>query len=79
MAEGPSGRTPLHIAAPEVRNECVRALLDGGTDVNARDHADVTPLHIAGFKSTVTKEEKKRCFEMLLRAGADPFALVSML
>ncbi len=54
-------------------------MLDGGADVNARDHADVTPLHIAGFRSTVTKEEKIRCFEMLLRAGADPFALVSML
>ncbi len=73
------GSTPLHFAAQEVRNECVRALLEGGADVNVRDHADVTPLHIAGFKSTVTKEEKIRCFEMLLRARADPFALVSML
>lgn len=48
--EDRNGRSPLHEAAHQGFNEVVRALLDGGADVNAMDHGGSTPLHWASCK-----------------------------
>ncbi len=42
-----------------------------GADVNARTKKQYTPLHITGFSPQGSKEEKERCAEMLINAGAD--------
>jgi ankyrin repeat protein len=43
-APWPGSRTPLHVAAAAARSEAVRALIEAGADVNARDDAGQTPL-----------------------------------
>jgi ankyrin repeat protein len=65
-----TGRQPLHYAAVSKQTEIARLLLANGADVNARTHADFTPLHLAmsaNFEPTV---------RMLIAAGAE-YGLVS--
>lgn len=59
------GRTACHMAAVRGYNEVVKALLDGGCDVNLVDHAGKAPLmraSRAGFLDTA---------RLLVEAGAD--------
>ncbi|XP_068697924.1 transient receptor potential cation channel subfamily A member 1 homolog [Montipora foliosa] len=42
-----SGSTPLHCAATEGVAEVVKALLDAGADVRAKDSEKMTPIHFA--------------------------------
>jgi|GEM_PF-579352 len=57
--------TPLHIASEGSDASTVKALLDGGADVDARSHYNYTPLHLAAEKGS------REIVEMLLRRGAD--------
>jgi ankyrin repeat protein len=63
-------RTPLMWAVDAGHIEIVRALIDAGSDVNARDEARIgnTALHFA------VEKERAEMVELLLRAGADPSA-----
>ena len=69
-ARDKKGVTPLHLAVGQSETPgVVKALLDGGADVNVcdgRDGTGVTPLHwAAGFSKT------PGVVEVLLAAGAD--------
>ncbi|MHC9544974.1 MAG: ankyrin repeat domain-containing protein [Vulcanimicrobiota bacterium] len=57
--------TPLHIAAEGSDPPTVKALLDGGADVEARSYYNDTPLHLAAEKGS------REIVEMLLKRGAD--------
>lgn len=46
-ATNPEGETPLHLAARAGYRKTVKALLDAGADVNAKDAAGRTPLSVA--------------------------------
>ncbi|WP_367185469.1 ankyrin repeat domain-containing protein [Hydrogenophaga sp.] len=82
--------TPLHWACANGRVDCVRALLDRGADVNAKDYSG-TPLHWAAGETTIDCMHLKRpsgqgtvhdchvtgkaeCVRLLLAHGADPNA-----
>ena len=39
--------TPIHCASQSGNSDVVVALLDGGSDVNARGFAGATPLHVS--------------------------------
>jgi ankyrin repeat protein len=54
--------TPLHYAARFGHKEITELLIAAGTDVNAKDEGEFTPLHWAGTKEIV---------ELLIAAGAD--------
>ena len=47
------GRTPLHWACTSGSLEIVRYLLDQKVEVDAKDSAGWTPLHIAGWPQTL--------------------------
>lgn len=64
---GCEGMTPLHLAHTP---DQVRALLDAGGDVNARDEYGATPLHLQSIPPRPTAENLE-IIEMLLEAGAD--------
>ena len=64
---GCEGMTPLHMAHTP---DQVRALLDAGGDVNARDEYGATPLHLQSIPPRPTAENLE-IVEMLLEAGAD--------
>ncbi|CAN0524143.1 unnamed protein product, partial [Ectocarpus sp. 8 AP-2014] len=60
-------RTPLHVSAcsrPSASGT-IRALLEGGAEVNAEGADGCTPLHLACARSSVP------AVELLLRWGAD--------
>lgn len=67
-AGGSREETALHIAALNTV-AVVRALVDGGADVSARDRGMVTPLHIAAIN--LTASECDRVIGALLEARAD--------
>ena len=59
-------RTPLHYAAMQRRHDAVKALIEGGADVGAKDRQGFTPLAFAGTDRYV--------LEALLARGASPNA-----
>ena len=68
LGSKPGHATGLHDAAGQGNLNAVRALLEAGADLNARDRFGRTPLHeaaAAGFVAAV---------ELLLANGADPNA-----
>lgn len=62
----PLGSTPLHLAAMNPDRSAMKALLDAGADVNARDADGSTPIHMAAYAS------RPQHARQLLEAGADP-------
>ncbi len=62
------GSQPIHLAATNPDVSALKALIDAGADVNARDNDASTPLHMAVYTQKVTQTQ------MLLDAGADPKA-----
>jgi hypothetical protein len=62
------GSQPIHLAATNPDISALKALIDAGADVNARDHDASTPLHMAVYV------QKAQHTQMLLDAGADPKA-----
>jgi ankyrin repeat protein len=70
-AKDEQGSTPLHNAAYYGNVDSLEVLLANGADVNARTKKQNTPLHLIGYFPEVSKEEKERCAEMLINAGAD--------
>lgn len=60
------GRSALHYATGKGSEDCIRALLEAGADVNRQDKDGYSPLHIAsGYLQSGAVRE-------LLRWGADP-------
>ena len=57
-----SKATPLHYAIDKKDIEVAKALIEGGIDVNVRDHVGKTPLHYANHAASVN---------LLLEAKAD--------
>lgn len=57
--------TPLHFAAQSGSVAIVRALLNAGADVNARNPQDITPLHLAAWDGNA------EIVSLLLEHGAD--------
>ncbi|HQG27667.1 MAG TPA: ankyrin repeat domain-containing protein, partial [Candidatus Ozemobacteraceae bacterium] len=57
--------TPLHFAAQSGNISIVRALLNAGADVNARNPQDITPLHLAAWDGNA------EIVSLLLERGAD--------
>ncbi|OQA06172.1 MAG: Phosphocholine transferase AnkX [bacterium ADurb.Bin374] len=57
--------TPLHFAAQSGNVSIVRALLNAGADVNARNPQDITPLHLAAWDGNAD------IVSLLLEHGAD--------
>ncbi len=56
-------------ATPDTQLEYIQLCIDNGLDVNKKDVAGNTPLHMA------ISTKSKNCFEILLDNGADPNAL----
>ncbi|MBN2684009.1 MAG: HEAT repeat domain-containing protein [Pontiellaceae bacterium] len=76
-ARDSNGLSALHWAARTAQTEVVKLLIDAGADVNAMADKGWTPLHYA-FDATLTAGESKKrvpqVIDLLLKAGADPFA-----
>lgn len=58
------GRTACHMAALRGHGEVIQALIEGGCDVNSRDHAGVTPLMLVAQKGPAPLAA------LLVRSGA---------
>jgi len=65
---GDNGRTPLHLAALHGREGAVKALIDAGADLAAKDPRGETPLHSAVQASSM------QAVKLMLAAGADASA-----
>ncbi len=61
--------TPLHVAVEEARLDTSRALLELGSDANARDMFGASPLHQAAAQGN------QGLATLLLAYGADPWAI----
>lgn len=64
------GRTPLHVVAATdsdspVNTAAVKALIDGGAELDVYDDVGNTPLHLAGLK------DKLEVVLLLIKSGAD--------
>lgn len=59
------GRTALHYAVVDGKDDDVRELLESGADIEAQDAKGVRPLHFAGM------HQRPVALELLLRAGAE--------
>ncbi len=57
--------TPTHLAAELGHSGCLEALIEAGTDVNAKDINGNTPLHLAAARAQVA------CMQILLANRAD--------
>lgn len=64
-----SGSTPLITAATFDRREAVKALIEGGADLNLQNREGSTALHTAAFLC------RTEIVEMLLKAGANKEAM----
>jgi uncharacterized protein len=64
-SRNPMRNTPLHAAAAARSREAVRALLEHGADVNARQHGGWTALHAASQNGDV------EMVRLLIAGGAD--------
>jgi uncharacterized protein len=62
------GSTPLHLAATNPDLSAMKALIEAGADVMARDNDGATPLHMAAYSS------RPKNTQLMLEAGADPMA-----
>ncbi|XP_078251850.1 ankyrin repeat and SOCS box protein 10 [Rhinoraja longicauda] len=60
----PGGKTALHEACENAQAECVRLLLNGGANPNARSEDGYCPLHLC------TAPESLQCAQYLLASGA---------
>lgn len=65
------GYTPLHEAVIANQLECAKLLIQNKADINARTKKGITPLHLAKYY------RRKKITPVLLRAGANPYALDS--
>ena len=63
-----SGRSALHLASGGGHVEIVKLLIERGANVEAKDAAGETPLHVAVAKG------RAACVAELLRSGADAWA-----
>ena len=63
------GMTPLHVAIEQSQLGATRALLESGSDANARDMFGASPLHQAAAQGNQVLAT------LLLTYGADPWAL----
>ena len=64
-SRNPMQNTPLHAAAAGRSKDAVRALLEHGADVNARQHGGWTALHAASQNGDV------EMVRLLIAGGAD--------
>ncbi|XP_020906516.1 cortactin-binding protein 2 [Exaiptasia diaphana] len=60
-----SGQTPLHKAALNGHEDCVKLLIERGADVNFADKQGRTPMFLAWEK------EHKECFKLMLLASKE--------
>lgn len=65
-----SGNTILHLAAKNADHKAIKLFLDNGANVNIRNDANETPLHLI-FPSKASNERKRECVEILIQHGAD--------
>lgn len=56
-------RTPLHVAASNLKLEFARMLIKANADVNAKDHVGITPLDCASLY------EDKRTFDLIRQSS----------
>ncbi len=63
-----SGRSALHLASGGGHVEIVKLLIERGGNVEAKDAAGETPLHVA------VAAGRAKCVAELLRSGADAWA-----
>lgn len=66
FAKDNAGQTNLHRACQDGRLDMVKALINGGADVNIQDNAGLTPLHEA------VSAHNYEIVKYLLEAGANP-------
>ena len=69
------GWTPLHEASHYGVSEGVSSLLTAGAEVDARDSADMTPLHHCAFSLPWISYYPSPATLLLLKAGASTFSL----
>jgi hypothetical protein len=65
------GWTALHWAAQQAREACVRALLEAGAPLDARDHQGRTPLMVAMLSEPVFNRARERIVEAMLHHRPD--------
>ena len=66
-----AGYTPLFFAVRDGNISAVRALVDGGADVNARDKDLTTPLHTISWLGEDKVAEATECVRYLVSHGAE--------
>ena len=69
------GWTPLHMASHYGVSESVASLLDGEAEIDALDHADMTPLHHCAFSWPWIQQCPSAAMSFLLKAGASTSSL----